>query len=720
MTKTTQPKWRLTRRQFLIGTGVLGGGAALGYFFGLPAVNLKMAELLDSGAGRPASGLPTEPSLWIQVAPDNQVTFYIPKIEMGQGVHTALAQIMAEELGADWKDVRVVQADTARGPIDTAGTTGSTSVSSMWQILREVAAALREMLRTEAARQLSRPAADLAIQNGIFYAGGLRALSFGEVVTAKRGAWEAPAQKPVLKAAVDFTIVGQPKARVDLPDKVVGQAIYGYDARLPGMLYGAVAQPPSIGATLSHASPGSAAGKPGVVKIVIDKDFAGVAAESRQSARAALAALDLTWEQAKLWSQAEIEAMLEIDRGQGTVIQKEGNGIGSLSGTVIEAQYASPFAAHAHLEPQAALADVQTGKTRVWVSTQMPSLTRSAVAQALGVKDDQVEIMPAYLGGGFGRKYGSDVAVAAARLSAAAGKPVHVGWNREEEFQNGYLRPATRHWLQATLAADGRVDTLAHWQTSGEVAAAFLPGYLTAIMGDFGAWRGARIHYGIPNRFTSTRTLKLPVRTSWWRGLGLLANTFAVESFVDELAAAAKADPLTFRLSHLPPGVEGERLRKVLTTVADRSGWHTPPAAGRARGLACCSDGGTLCAQVAEVSVEAGQIHVHTVTCAIDPGLIVNPDGVTAQSEGAITMGLSSTLIEEVYIENGRVQADNFDKYPLITMADAPRIEVALIQSGDTPHGVGEPPIGPIAAAVANAVFALTGQRLRRLPLRLA
>jgi isoquinoline 1-oxidoreductase beta subunit len=328
--------------------------------------------------------------------------------------------------------------------------------------------------------------------------------------------------------------------------------------------------------------------------------------------------------------------------------------------------------------------------------------------------------MPTYLGGGFGRKYGSDVAVAAAKLSQAVGKPVHVGWVRREEFQNGYLRPPTRHLLRATLTNDGRMDTLAHWQSSGEVAAAFVPGFLLAITGDFGAWRGARIHYGIPNRYTRTHVVKLPVRTSWWRGLGLLANTFAVESFIDELAHAASADPLEFRLQQLPAGEEGERFRKVLTAAAEKAGWSTPAPAGRARGLACCTDVGTICAQVAEVSVEGGSIRVHKVTSAIDPGLIVNPDGVKAQTEGAITMGLSSTLIEEARIENGRVHADNFDAYPLITMKDTPDIEVALLQSGNTPHGVGEPPIGPIAAAVGNAVFALTGQRLRQLPLKLA
>lgn len=717
----TKRQWRLSRRQFLIGAGVVGGGVALGYVFGWPKVQLKAAELLDSGAGGRPSDITTEPTVWIELSPENRVTFFIPKIEMGQGVHTALAQILAEELGVEWQAVSVIQADTVRGPLDSSGTTGSTSVSSMWPVLRAVAATMREMLRAEAARQLNVSGVDLAIESGAFVIAATNTrLLFGEVVKNKQGPWEAPNETPALKPVSDFTLVGQSVPRTDLPGKVTGEAIYGFDARLPDMLYGAVAQPPTLEAKLRRAGPGTAESQPGVVKVVVDNDFAGVVATSRQLAQSALRALDLLWDEGELWNQSDIDALLEINPGQGIVIQKEGDGVTGLTRNGIEARYSSPFAAHAHLEPQAALADVQPDRTRVWVSTQLPALTRTAVANVLGLKDEQVELMPTYLGGGFGRKYGSDVAVAAARLSQAAGKPVHVGWTRQEEFQNGYLRPPTRHLLRGALADDGRVATLAHWQSSGEVAGAFVPGFVLAVTGDFGAWRGARIHYAIPNRYTRTHTVKLPVRTSWWRGLGLLANIFAVESFMDELAQAAGVDPLEFRLRQLPADDEGQRFRAVLTAAAEKAGWNTPAPTGRARGLACCTDAGTMCAQVAEVSVEGNQIRVHQVTCAIDPGLIVNPDGVKAQTEGAITMGLSSTFLEEARIENGRVHANNFDAYPLITMKDTPDIEVVLLQSGNTPHGVGEPPIGPIAAAVGNAVFALTGQRLRRLPLKLA
>ena len=723
-TKSARKKWRITRRGFLIGAGVVGSGVALGYVFGRPALHLTMAEMLDGGGGPPSS-ISTEPMAWIEVAPDNRATFHIPKIEMGQGVHTALAQILAEELEIDWANINVVHANTIRGPIDGSGTTGSTTVSSMYPVLREVAANMREMLRAEAATQLVKPVADLIATHGTITTkdkGASR--TYGEIIVAKRGKWDVPKDKPVLKPVSEFKLIGKSLQRVDLPDKIIGEAIYGYDVRVPNMLYGAFAHPPTIGATLKGATAGTVGSMPGVVKIVIEKDFVGVAAESRQAARNAIDALQVEWNAVKPLQQADIDAMLAVREGQGTIIQNEGDAqkvLAARSLPLLQANYNTPFAAHAHLEPQAALADVQADKARIWVSTQMPSLVRGEMVTLLGMKEEQIEINPAYVGGGFGRKVGSDAAMPAARLSKAVGRPVHVGWVRQEEFQNGYLRPPTAHVLKAALSADGQISALEHQQSSGEVAAAFLPPVMMAVFGsDFGAWRGARIHYGMPNRRTVARVVKLPVKTGWWRGLGLLANIFAIESFIDELAASVKMDPLAFRLKNLGATEEGERFRNVLNTVADKAGWGSPMPDGHARGIACCTDGKTIVAQVAEVSVTNKKIRVHKVHCVIEPGLVINPDGVKAQSEGAITMGLSSTLFEEARIEDGKVNARNFDAYPLITMRDTPEIEVTVISRGETPLGVGEPPIGPVAAAVANAVFALTGQRLRSLPLKLA
>ncbi|MBU6362385.1 MAG: molybdopterin-dependent oxidoreductase [Chloroflexi bacterium] len=731
MSAQPKRKWRMSRRGFLIGTGVLGAGLALGYTIGLPKARLQMAAMFDSGVVRLAS-LAIEPTQWIEITPANKVIFHLSKIEMGQGVHTALAQVLAEELEADWGNIEVRHADTARGPVDAMGTTGSTTVSSNYASLREIAATMREMLRAEAAKLLNVPAAGLIAQNSMFVAGANK-ISYGEVVKAHSGKWELPKDKPTLKPVSEFKLIGTSAQRVDLPAKIVGNTVYGLDARLPGMLYGAVATPPTLGATFRRASIGDAGDQPGVRKVLIESNFAGVVAESRQQAQAAVNALSVVWDELKPWQQSDVDALLEIRERDLVAIQQEGTGAlrpntpptsGGETRGVIEARYSSPFAAHGQLEPQAALADVQPDKARVWVSTQMPALARSEIAKALGMKDEQVEIMPTFIGGGFGRKYGADVAIPAAKLSRAMGKPVHIGWTRSEEFQHGYLRPPTRHILRGALTADGRIDGLTHLQSSGEVAGAFLPAALISAMGsDFGAWRGGRIHYEIANRYVGVQFAKLPVRTSWWRGLGLLANTFAIESFIDELAHAAKADPLAFRLKHLGNNERGERFRKVLNAVAAKANWGSPAPAGRARGLACCIDGNAVVAQVAEVSVEgtgaAKKIRVHRFFSAIDAGLVINPDGVKAQTEGAIVMGISSALIEQVTLKDGRVNANNFDAYPLLTMRDTPTIETVIVPSGDQPFGVGEPPLGPVAAAIANAVFSLTGQRLRNLPLAL-
>ncbi|MFN2153243.1 MAG: xanthine dehydrogenase family protein molybdopterin-binding subunit, partial [Anaerolineales bacterium] len=445
-----------------------------------------------------------------------------------------------------------------------------------------------------------------------------------------------------------------------------------------------------------------------------------VAAETREQAYSAVNAMDLEWETEKNWQQADIEALVTVGQGKGVVIQKEGNPERVLKeSTLIEAEYRTPMAFHAHLEPQTATADVKPDRVDVWASTQFPVRLREFIAKAIDRKEEQVFVTPTYLGGGFGRKIGTEAATEAARLSAAAGRPVHIGWNRPEDFLNGFLRPPTHHVFKGVLNGQ-RVAALEHQQASGAVAFPFLSGMFKAILGaDFGAWRGAMISYEIPDKGTTAWLPELPLATGWWRGLGLLANTFAIESFMDELAHAAGADPLDFRLNHLPNDETGQRRKRVLETVAEKAGWGTTLPTGHALGVANSIDVGTAVAQIAEVSIEQDEIRVHKITSVVDPGLVINPDGAISQVQGSIVMGLSSTLIEEVTVEDGQLAADNFNRYPILQMSAIPEIEVILLESGETPNGMGEPPIGPVAAAVANAVFALTGERLRNLPLKL-
>jgi len=714
-------RWRPSRRGFLIGAGMTGVGLALGITYGKPYMHLRVAEMLDSGDAARGSFDQT-PWSWFEVLEDSRIRVYIPKVEMGQGVHTAIAQVAAEELGIAWADIDVAQATTALGPADSSGTAGSTSVSSTFTPIRETAATLREMLRTEAAARLGQPADQLVIDGRGFAVDGAREqqIDFFTLVTGQ-SAWEVPETVPALKAVSDFQLIGQPLPRKDIPAKVTGQAIYGYDMRVEGMKYGAIARPPTIEATLTAATAGDAASQPGVQKVVIEDGFVGIVADSRAAARAALGSLQLTWDEGKRWQQAEIDALVTVGNGEAVTIQKEGNAAGELARkTTLQAEYRTPFAVQTPLEAQAALADVTADRARIWVSTQMQSATRDTVAEAIGMDAEQIEVIPTYLGGGFGRKAGFEVAVEAARLSKAAGVPVHVGWDRTEELRHGYFRPPTHHALAAQLNEDGTIAAFEHQQASGDVAFGFLPGFLQLVMGaDFGATRGARVPYEIPNLQTVAHRTIIPVRTGWWRGLGLLANVFAVESFMDELAHAAQVDPLTFRLNHLPAGQRGDRLRAVLEAAAEKAGWGTELPVGRGRGLACCIDADTAVAQVAEVSIDAegGHVRVHKVTAAMDCGLTINPSGAAAQVEGNIMWGVGSTFIEEMHLQDGAIAINNFDTYPLLTMRDAPDVEVILLEAGDgIPRGVGEPPMGPVAASISNAIFNLTGARLRQLP----
>ena len=723
LSTTEQPRakrrWRMSRRGFLIGAGVTGVGLALGVTFGRPALYLRMAEMVEEGA--PGGSFSTDPWAWFEILEDSRIRLYISKVEMGQGVHTSIAQIAVEELGIAWADLDVAQATTHLGPADTMGTAGSTSVTGVYTALRQTAATLHAMLRTEAATILGQPVENLVIDGRGFAVTGdaAKRVDFQTIAT-NRSDWEIPENVP-LKAFTEFTVIGQSMPRVDIPAKVTGTAIYGYDMRVDGMKYGAIARPPTLEAKFVSAEAGTAASMPGVHSVVIEEDFVGVVADSRAQARAALAAVQVTWDEGKLWQQAELEAAVTVGERDGIVIQTVGNVADELAkGSLVRAEYRSPFAVQSPLEPQAALADVQPDGVRLWTSTQMQGRTRDIVADALGMAAEQVEVIPTYVGGGFGRKAGFEVALEAARLSKAAGVPVHVGWDRAEELRYGYFRPPTHHRLSATLDESGKIRALQHEQASGDVAFGFLPGFLALIMGaDFGATRGMRTFYNIPNIQTVAHRVELPVRTGWWRGLGLLTNTFAAESFVDELAHAAAIDPLTFRLNHLPDDQRGQRLRAVLEAVAEKSGWHTPAPAGRARGLACSIDADTAVAQVAELSFDptSNRMRVHQITVAMDCGLVVNPDGATAQIEGNVMWGVGSTFIEEMQVKDGQIALNNFDTYPLLTMRDAPHVEVVLLEAGDgQPRGVGEPPIAPVAAAIGNAFFALTGTRLRQLP----
>ncbi len=721
MAETPKVKRKFSRRDFLIVVGAAGGLYLGVKMVALPFAQLKLAEFLDSSGG-PPSNINAVPLVWFELDAENQVKVYIPKVEMGQGIHTTLAQAAADELDVPWESVRVLNVGTGKGLDDPVGTSASNSTTSLFPIIRKAGATLREMLRLEGAKMLGLGAESVVAENGFVFAKQAEGQkkSYGEIVSAVKE-WKIPNPLPALKKSADFRYIGKAMPRVDLLDKVLGKTQFGFDVRVPNMAYGAVALPSKLGATLKSASAGEAATMPGVVKVVIEDDFVGVVAERRDQAWNALNAVQIEWNEGRVWEQPDIEALVQIGSGRGVTVQQEGDVDAKLRGAVLEAEYYTPMVFHAHLEPQNAAADVRADGATVWASTQSAVGVRSAVAKAVGLKNEQVVSIPTFVGGGFGQKINSVPAIQAARLSKAAGRPVHLGYRRAEDFQNGYIRPPSRSVLRALVNKNGLIEAIEHKQASGQVAFPFLPVFVSAVMGaDFGAYRGAQIRYGVPHKRVQAWLADLPFKTGWWRGLGLLANVFAIESFMDELAVSIGMDPFQFRLANLPLDADGARMKKVLEVARIKSGWDTPAPAGRARGLALSYDVKTIVACVAEVSVTAGKIRVHKLTGVVDAGLFVNPNGAAAQTEGGMNMALSSALLEETTVKNGALSPTNFGAYQFLTNSAAPEIVVELVSSGDEPFGMGEPPLGPVAPAVANAVFALTGQRLRRLPLKLA
>ena len=604
-----QKQKRLSRRDFLILLGMGTAGLYIGVRLGTPAMRLRLAEFLEESGG-PPSDIEAPPDAWFEILPDNTVNLHLPKSEMGQGIHTGLAQIAAEELEIELSKIRVFHAATNR-LVDPVGTSASNSISSLFTPLLEVSATLRELLRAEAANQFGVQPEDLNLENGVFslITDPSQQRSYGDLFLSA-GEWELPTTPPPLKPPSQYRYIGQPLPRVDLPSKITGQAVYGFDVRVPTMLYGAVARPETIEGQLRSASSGQAANQPGVVKVVAERDFAGVVAELREQAYQALAQMQLEWDPGRLWQQADLEAMVTVGEGQGVVIQKDGNVSQALeSGTSVEAEYRTPMAYHAYLEPLAAVADVRSDRVDVWASTQAANRLRGAVADAVQLNEDEIIIHPVFLGGGFGRKVDERAAVEAARLSQAVGRPVQIAMNCPEDFRSSFVRPPTHHLLRASLDVNGNMQALEHQTASGEVSFPFLPRALSTVLGaDFGSYRGAIMFYAVPNKQCTAWLVSLPVATGWWRGLGLMANIFAIESFIDEVAHAANQDPLEYRMRHLPDTETGQRMRKGLQTAAEQANWGGDLPTGHAQGLAISADVNTIIVEIAQVSVENNQI----------------------------------------------------------------------------------------------------------------
>ena len=713
-------KKKISRRKFLVrgGLGTAGVLAVGAYVFRNPIRRgiLEMANTMEMAY----MGDTNSPMIWFEILQDNTILLHSPKVEMGQGSFTSFAQMAADELEVPIAMIKVVHAATATGNIDGLSTGGSTSVSGLWQPLRELAATMREMLKAEGARKLGIPETAVTCKDGMVSGSG-QTLSYAAVA---EGVVDWPeVEVPPLKPLSTYKYIGKPVPRVDLEDKVYGAPMFGMDAEMEGMLYGAVVRPDKIGARFISADTTKAAGMPGVVKIVEEEDFVGVIARSFQEAENAKNAIAVTWEAPNNLQQADLEALMTVGNGKTTIIQKESSALEDAEAEIME--FRTPIGAHAQLEPNGVLASVKDEEATIMISTQVIGITRKEVAERLGLEEESVNVIPTYLGGGFGRRLHTPHAVQAAVLSKAVGQPVKYFFSRKEEFQHDMFRPPTHHVLKGKLDDSGLLTGLEHHFVSGNVGngSVLVPSFAPTVLGaDVGAIRGGFIQYtGVPNYRTVYWHVPLPFATSWWRSLGLLANTFAIESFMDHMAITAKKNAASFRTEQIGDDPIGARLKATIEAAVQQSGYTEEVKNGRAMGLAASIDAGTPCAQVAEVSIEDATIVVHKVTVALDPGLAVNPDQVKAQCEGCVIMGISAAMHEEMFVEDGELRPVIYGPYNMALMKHAPKdIDVVLLQGKDTPGPVGEPPLGPIAAAIANAVFRLTGKRLTRLPLQLS
>jgi len=667
----------------------------------------------------------TSPRLWLEISPENDITLYSPKVEMGQGTFTGLAQLVAEELEVAVEKIKVMHAETGSGNLDGFATGGSMSIATLWNPLREMAAMMREMMRTKAAEKLGVAVGDLSLSEGVFSAGG-KTMSYGQSVDGE-SEWELP-DVPQLKPKSAFKYIGKGVPRLDLHDKVVGAPIFGIDASYPDMLFASVVRPRLVDAEMSNFDFSEAKGMPGVVEIVQENGFVGVVARTHVEALSARKKIKFDYSTNQTWNIADIKEKIKVGNGTKTIIQKNGSSPEDIDGEgeIMSMEFSSPIGAHAQMEPNGAVAWYRDGKVDIKVSTQVPKITRDEVAKAMGLAKDKVNIIPTYLGGGFGRRLHTPNAIQAAIMSRAVGKPVKSFLDRKQEFQNDTFRPPSHHVMKAKISPAGDLLGLEHSIASGDTLFNYtlMPKIANSAMrADIGSIRGGSIMYdGIPNHRAVYYHSDLPFATSFWRSLGLLANSFAIESFLDEVALKTNQSPVEMRLKYLKQEDPHKiRIRNVIKAAAEKAGYTDEVVDGRAMGFAATIDAGTPCAQVVELSIVDEEIKIHKVTAAMDCGIAVNPDQVRAQVEGCICMGISASLFEQMDLRDNKLYPVNYGAYEMALMRNTPKeIDVVLVEGADFAGPVGEPPLGPIGAAIGNALRRLTGERLTDLPMKLS
>ncbi len=674
-----------------------------------------------------------KPNIWLEITPDNLVTVTVPAVEMGQGVYTSLPMIVADELEADWKQIRVKQAPGAedyKNPIlGIQLCVASSSVRGYYEPLRKAGAAGRMMLIKAAAQAWKVPEAECKAFDGMVrHKKSSRKISYGKL-SQKAAALPIP-QEPVLKKEGEFRIIGKPMPRLDIPDKVQGSAIFGLDFTVPNMLIAVFDRPPSYGAKPVSFDQNAAEQVKGVRKVVPLPMGIAVCADTISAAWKGREALKAKWDKGSHpdLNNASIEKvfMEQLDKA-GAVARKDGDVKQALEKATkrIGATYFTSYVAHTTPEPMNCTAHVTKDRCEIWSPTQSPFVSKLVASQVSGLPMDKINVNVTLLGGGFGRRAAPDVLVEAVLVSKIVGKPVKVIWTREEDIKYDQFRAATAQRIEAGFDGQGQVTAWSHKVVCGSILKDIDPkGIINGVdfmslwgLADFpDSPHNNNIMYQIPNLAIEFVMNDLPIPVSPWRSVQNGPNAFVIECFVDELAHAAGKDPLEFRLQLLK---NNARPKRVLEVAAEKAGWGKPLPKGQGQGIAQHSCFGTYVAQVANISVNEnnGMIKVHKVVAAVDCGPVINPDTIKAQIEGSIIISLSAALKEKVVFANGGVKSANFGDYKIFKMSDSPEIEVHIIKSTEKMGGIGEPGVPPAAPAVANALFNLTGARVRRLPL---
>jgi isoquinoline 1-oxidoreductase beta subunit len=707
----------MDRRTFLKASAALGGGLIL-------TVVLPIA--MRSSLAAPMSPA-FAPNAFIRIDHQGLVTLVMPMVEMGQGTYTSLSMLLAEELEVGLDQVRVEHSpanDALYGNaiLHSQSTGLSSSVRAFWTPLRQAGAVGRTLLIAAAAKQWKvDPGTCRALHGVVSDASASRHLGYGELVDVAASLPVPAGDSVALKDPKDFTLIGTPARRLDSPDKVNGKTIFGIDAVVPGMKIATLAQSPVFGGKVKSVDEAAALAVKGVHQVVRLDDAVAIIADHMGAARKGLAAAAVQWEDGAnaMLSSADIARQLEeASRQPGAVARNAGDAQKALAGAAqrLDAIYQVPFLAHAAMEPMNCTVHLRKDGCDLWVGTQVPTLTQSVVAKITGLPLQAIQIHNHYIGGGFGRRLEADGSALAVRIAQHVDGPVKVIWSREEDIQHDMYRPHYYDRLSAGLDAKGMPVAWTHRIAGSSIVARYLPMLFKNGL-DFDAVEGAaEPPYALPNLHVDYVRVEPPgIPTAFWRGVGVTHNIFIVESFIDELAHLAKQDPVAYRkalLAHNP------RALGVLTLAADKSDWGKPLPAGRGRGVSLQFGFGSYMAQVAEVEVSPdGSVRVHRLVCAVDCGMVVNPDTIAAQVEGGSLFGLTAALYGNITLKAGRVEQSNFHDYRPMRINETPIMQTHIVKSAEAPGGFGEAPTAIVAPAVVNAIFAATGKRIRTLPI---